>query len=1038
MAEKKAEKIIFQFGKLPYQQEAVDSVVNLFQGVNRVQDGIYKQDRTRKIGETDPVRNESIITSSRLLENLQAVQMNSKLFTDNALKETDYNFTVEMETGTGKTYVYLQTILELNKQYGIKKFLIVVPSVAIRKGIEKSIEQLSEHFVRLDYKDLTKHSMIYDSNHLSSIQSNFVQRDDLSICIMNIQAFNKATNKIREEDEYGTVVWNEIKYIQPVIIIDEPQKIEGQKGKKSQSLKALDDLNPLFTLRYSATHKNLYHPVYKLDSYQAYEKDLVKKIEVKTVNSLVGKEQPYVRYLSFTKECKARIEIFYQQQGKLTKFKTFTVGANDSLEELSGGLPQYRDMRIIESPHKQKPLRISTDTQQEIHLALGTSNFDDEDSAIRFQIRISIENHFQKQFQLLKSGKKDSAKIKAITLFFVDSVAHVRDETQEDGRGEFLQIFDEEYAKAIKKHGKDLEKYKEYFPEYQDVLKVREGYFACDKKNKVVEIEDWDSAKDDLSVKAKSQEDIDRGISLILEKKDELISFSEPLSFIFSHSALREGWDNPNVFTLCTLKKGSSDIAKKQEIGRGLRLPVDTNGVRSKDVALNVLTVVANDSYDNFSRTLQNDFNSSMNHNKNEVTADVLWDTLKSSGIPEKKVTPALMESFKTELLQSGIMDAKFQLNDSPEELLQKLETVDFKNETLNEHKAMLMPQFIKHMKDKGTKRIEVTNGDNEPILNEVRAFVTEDEFREAYNTLCESLLARTVYHCEIDSGEFIKDCIKDFNLYLEAYRTKRQVEVTEAKAGFNTSRSFEMTKEKSSIKYADDELYVETRPVFAIVNDIMRHTMLPRLAIFKMIQGLDKPEMLSSQDVLDTIIQKIIKKVKDLESEKVYEYEVIDGYKLNENRIFGTDTIDDEDGNDNMGEAWKIFKSDTNKRKAMNTYYKMDSQGEFEFAKQLEDDDSVIMFTKLKKGGFVIDTPQGNYSPDWAVVCNEQEDGGNCIAVYFVVETKFSKEKKDLSDVEKWKIACGVLHFKAVSQVIKFDWVNGYEDFQEKFKVGK
>lgn len=557
-------KIVFQFEELSYQEKAINSVVELFRGLPKEGSEIYSSTR---INSTlyEPVRNKNIFTGRKLLENLREVQLENELFSDK--KVEDNNFTIEMETGTGKTYVYLRTAIRLFREYGFKKFIIVVPTVAIRKGVEKSIEQLREHFKRLEGIDIGKHSFIYDSDNLGKVYTSLVEGNDLSICVMNIQAFNSSNKRIRDKKE-GQVrtLWEDIGFIRPIIIIDEPQKIEGQKGKKSKSLQALDELEPLFTLRYSATHKNLYNQIYKLDSYQAYQQNLVKKIKVKTINSVVPKDYPYVRYTKFTSDLKARVEIFYQEQGGIIKFKSFDVLGNTSLEELSGGLKQYSGMYIAENPHKEKPLKITTSTG-ELYLKLGESNNKvDNKEAIRIQIRLAIQNHFEKQLSILKKNKL----IKILTLFFIDEVAKVRDEKAEDGRGEYLKIFDEEYTNILWKYRKDIERYKEFFPNYEEVLQVREGYFARDKKNNIVEIEDWDSSKDEVEVKAKSQEDIDRGISLILEKKDELISFREPLSFIFSHSALREGWDNPNVFTLCTLKQGSSDIVRNKRLEEDL------------------------------------------------------------------------------------------------------------------------------------------------------------------------------------------------------------------------------------------------------------------------------------------------------------------------------------------------------------------------------------------------------------------------------------------------------------------------------------
>ena len=454
-----ANKITFQFDdSLDYQLQAVQSTVELFRGISRNVDGIYRPNRTRKIGEGDPVRNTDIVVGSRLLENLRGVQLSNDLFADNALAEGN-NFTIEMETGTGKTYVYLRTILELNKEYGFNKFMIVVPSIAIRKGVEKSMEQLADHFKRLYNVDIQKHSFIYDSENPKQISSKLVESNDLSICVLNIQAFNKDTNKIRKEDEYGQNLWEDIKYIKPIVIIDEPQKIEGTAKKKSKSLEAIEELQPLFTLRYSATHKQLYNQIYKLDSYAAYQKDLVKKITVKTVHGVIPKDYPYVRYISFTPDLKAKIEMFSQEQGGTIRFKTFNVAGGASLEELSGGLPQYKNYRVAEQPHKLKPLQIAT-PDGIFSLAMEQSNtVIEKNEAVRIQIRLAIQNHFAKQIDLLRKGRK----IKALTLFFIDAVDKVRDSSAPDGCGEYLRIFDDEYKKFVNANRGILVKYIEYF-----------------------------------------------------------------------------------------------------------------------------------------------------------------------------------------------------------------------------------------------------------------------------------------------------------------------------------------------------------------------------------------------------------------------------------------------------------------------------------------------------------------------------------------------------------------------------------------------
>lgn len=1025
-----AKRITFQFeDDLDYQMQAIHSTVELFRGLSRHVDGIYRPNRIRKVGEGDPVRNNDIVVGNRLLENLRKVQLSNDLFADNVLADGN-NFTIEMETGTGKTYVYLRTILELYQEYGFRKFMIVVPSIAIRKGVEKSMEQLADHFKRLYNIDIGKHSFIYDSNNPKQISSKLVESNDLSICVLNIQAFNKTTNKIRQEDEYGQNLWEDIKYIKPIVIIDEPQKIEGTAKKKSKSLVAIEELKPLFTLRYSATHKQLYNQIYKLDSFAAYQKDLVKKIVVKTVYGVIPKDYPYIRYLAFTSDLKAKIEIFSQDQGGTIRFKNFNVGGGASLEELSGGLSQYKDYRIAEEPHKLKPLSVAT-KEGFFGLELGHSNHEiEKNEAVRIQIRLAIQNHFTKQLNIIRSGRK----IKALTLFFIDAVDKVRDYSAPDGRGEYLRIFDEEYKKYVTTHTHELEMNKEYFPDYMNVQAVREGYFARDKKNNAVDVEGWDSSVDDSDVKlkAKSQEDIDRGIGLILEKKDELISFEEPLAFIFSHSALREGWDNPNVFTLCTLKAGGSDIAKKQEIGRGLRLPVDNTGNRCIDRRINELTVIANDYYDHFASALQKDFNDNMHFVKDEVTADILIETLKSAGIPEEKISPKLVDTLKEELVSVGVMNIDNVLKGSSQQITKTLDNMVFVDDTLNEHAQLIKQQFKELMIQKGTRKIEITNGDNAPYDNGVRAYVTQGEFEKIYLGLRKNLMQRSIYKFKIDKDAFIDDCISRINHSLLYKKAKNEYKVETGREKFNTSQMFVMEE----LPYGDKELEVEIssdqKSDFEIANFIMYHTMLPRLSIFKILQGVTKRELLNNQDILDEVTQLIKGILNDTKASNITSYEVINGYELDERNIFELDTITEAD----FEQEWRVFKAKSDRSSAMNEYYKLDSEGESKFAHKLENNENVLLFTKLKKGGFVIDTPYGNYSPDWAVVCRKEALKDPSIGIYFIVETKAGKTWADLTDVEKNKIHCGELHFKAVSDDTKFDWVNGYEDFVNKFGV--
>lgn len=1018
-------KISFQFDdSLDYQLDAINSVVKLFDGLPQKVSGIYeKATRVKKLMEGDPVRNTELVTGTRLLDNLREIQLENNLFADDEIFGN--NFTVEMETGTGKTYVYLRTILELYKEYDFKKFMIVVPSIAIRMGVQKSIEMLTEHFKALYNIDLSKHSFVYDSGNPQKVSSSFVETNELSICVLNIQAFNRDSNKIRTEDEYGQILWEDIKYIRPIVIIDEPQKVEGTKTQKSQSLKAIEDIYPLFTLRYSATHKQLYNQVYKLDSFAAYKQELVKGIRVKTVHGVMPKDFPYVRYMDFTSDLKAKIEIFSQEQGKSIKPQTFKVRGNASLYDLSGKLPQYQDMRIAADPHKLRPLQIAT-KQGLQEISMGQSTYEiTENEAIRIQIRLAIDSHFEKQAKILRKGKQ----IKVLTLFFVDSVSKVRDNASSDGRGEYLRIFDEEYEKAV-----NGEKLKNLFKKYSrqmnlfatpDQIKlVREGYFAVDKKLKEVDI-------DENKILAKSQEDIDRGIELILEKKDELISFDEPLAFIFSHSALREGWDNPNVFTLCTLKHGGSEIAKKQEIGRGLRLPVDIFGKRHKDADLNELTVIANDYYEHFAAALQKDFNDSMNFNKDEVTADIIVATFKSAGIPSDKITPQLIDKFKEELFLNNLVNGNNVLTKDADKIIEK---VEFSNDTLKEHSAMIMKAFKEKMIEKGTHKITVGNGDIEPVENGVCSYVSEDTFLKIFNSLSEKLAMRTIYKLELDKDEFIQATIDEINYIFQYKKFKTQYEVESGSGEFHDTGKFGMTESKIKVlnDYSMDN--IQEKSDFELTNYIMYHTNLPRFAILKILWGIENKILLSNQDLLDLATRRIVYKLNEAKANSIRSYEVINGYQFDTKTIFEADNIDD----DMLQEVKKVYQTNETSRRALNKFYRTDSEGEYDFAESLDDDPNVELFTKLKKGGFVINTPYGNYSPDWAVVYREND----ALKLYFIVETKFEKEWKDLTDVEQLKIKCGTLHFKAINEItadsIKFNWANSYEHFKQQFGVEK
>lgn len=1037
---KLSEKIRFQIEELDYQENAVNSVVDLLRGIDRrAVSSIYSSPSSQyTLFTSHPESNVRFNAGQRLIQNLNAIQYKNGLFKDSEIVGNIPQFTIEMETGTGKTFVYLETILRLWSEYGeqFKKFIIVVPSNPILLGVKKSIETFADYFKpKFNNLDISEHFFVYDTNtQLETVKSKLIESTELSIMLITNHSFNKDKNRLRTERESGERVWESIKDISPIVIIDEPQKLDGDGKRRTSSMEAIEELNPPMILRYSATHKNLYNPVYKLDSYDAYKKHLVKTIKVTTVHSLTPKEYPYVRYVKFTNDLRAEIEIFSQTQGRGTRCQKFLVENNASLEEMSGGLKQYHNWYIAAQPRKNEPLVISRDNDEPLYLDCGKSNDDiAPEAAVEKQMEIAIRAHIQKQEDILASGRK----IKVLTLFFVDSVAKVRGDS-DDGRGEYLRLFDRVFDEIRSEPNLlNLGLLNQYPKEYAilnpdvPVSKIREGYFAIDKTNKAVEVEGWDSSLDDenIKIKAKTQEDIDRGIDLILNKKDELISFNEPLSFIFSHSALREGWDNPNVFTIVTLKEGGSDIAKKQEVGRGLRLPVDILGARCYDDGINELTVVANDYYDHFASELQSDYNNSTGFNQNEVSADVIKTAMEKAGVPEDKIEDAC-DAFRREILSSDVATT----DKSGKIILTKdadgFKTICFNDPTLVEHSEKIIESFIKVMKEKGSKRVEIVNGDEEPFKNDVQKYVSEGEFAAMYRKLLSILQKKTIYRYELDKDKFIADTAQKIESRLSRKNDFIKFEITSGDVDFNDSRKMEMKNTQKQVEdSASHSIVYETRPLFELVNIIMAQTMLPRFAAVKILNLLSPTSRnkINNQDYLEESISVILQQLKLYKSQNFLEAELIDGVGASENEIFEVDKIGNEE------EIRYLFTPNPIHRKAMNLKYKLDSDGELKFAKALDNDHNVLLYTKLKKGGFIIETPAGDYSPDWAIVYQKDNDD---IAMYFIAETKWDKSFGGLNEDEKIKISCAKKHFEAVNnksdEIVKYAWVNAYKDMSK------
>ena len=564
-------KLSFE-SNLSYQQEAIQSVVGLFEGQN-VEDSGYSYNLTGALNMIDGIANKLVLTEEQVLRNLQDVQEQNELPKSQTLE--GMHFSVEMETGTGKTYVYLRTIYELNRKYGFKKYVIVVPSIAIREGVLKNLQITHEHFQTL-YDNTPVHYYVYDSSHISKLRG-FATGDNIEILVINIDAFAKDENIINKPNDRlnGQEPIRFIQSVSPIVIVDEPQNMESEKR-----IAAIQNLNPLCTLRYSATHRNRYNLVYGLNPVKAYDLGLVKQIEVDSVMEENSLNSAFIALESITPQ-KTRVtaKLTIDQNTKDgVKQKTVTVRTGDDLYSLSNEREIYRNGYIVEEIDASNGCVVFSGGET---LYVGEKYDDQNDEVMRFQMRRTIEEHLRKELRLNKLG------IKVLSLFFIDRVANYRsyDEKGNVLYGKFARWFEEIYNELIQQPiFLPLNKW--------TVKQIHNGYFSQDKKGHVKDTNGETQADNDT-------------YNLIMKDKETLLDMNNPLRFIFSHTALREGWDNPNVFQIYTLNETKSDIKKRQEIGRGLRLAVNQEGIRVRDRSINRLTVVANESYNDFAKALQ-------------------------------------------------------------------------------------------------------------------------------------------------------------------------------------------------------------------------------------------------------------------------------------------------------------------------------------------------------------------------------------------------------------------------------------------------
>lgn len=981
--------------KLEYQKEAIDSIVNVFEGQNIAQDNFTVSVQGSNVGFFENelgIGNRLDITPEEIEENINKIQV------DNALPKTHFkekpiNLSVEMETGTGKTYVYLRTVFELNKKYGFTKFIIVVPSLAIKEGVYKSIQITEDHFRRL-YENTIYNYFIYDSQKLEQVRS-FATSSNIEIMVINIDAFRKSFVDPEKESTANIIHrandrlsgHKPIEFIQqtnPIVIIDEPQSVDSTPKSKE----AISSLNPLAILRYSATHKEKLNLVYKLDSVDAYEKELVKQIEVISVMPKDSNNNPYVKLVntSSTKSgITAKIEIDVLDKGKVKRVSK-TVKKGTDLSQLTGR--ELYEGFIIDEINCEKGKEYITFTSNEVLIEKSETYGDiDHDELKRVQIRKTIEEHLNKELKLTKEG------IKVLSLFFIDRVSNYRDYDAEGNpiKGKYAVMFEQEYRKLMRKP-----KYNTLFIDVDiDTIaeEVHDGYFATDKKK--------DAKGNNIykETKGNTQADED-AYSLIMKDKEKLLSFDTKLRFIFSHSALREGWDNPNVFQICTLNETKSEIKKRQEIGRGLRLAVNQKGERVYGHDINTLTVMVNESYEDFVTNLQKEIEDEEGV-KFGIIDKFIFSNIAYEIVDGVKAQVGATDSEKVwnYLKEEKLIDAKGNIQE-------KLK-LELKHNTLKlpEEFSKFEQMVVKKLTRFAGNLTNIKDGSKKQEIHLNKEVFLGSDFTDLWNRI----KYKTTYSVDFDSDKLIEECVKAIQEDLKVGSSKIEVIKAQTKiaeegvSAKEKDRNLVAIREKVDLPDILTYLQNETNLTRKTISNVLVKS--GRLESFKMNPSKFMQEVaIIIKRTLSTFI------VDGIKYEKIgnEEYAVQEVFKNEE--LYGYLTED-------------IIPS----QRSIYNYIKYDSNVEKSFAEKLEENESVKVYAKLPSN-FKIDTPIGKYNPDWAILI--EKDGEE--KLYFVVETKGTDQIALLKDAEKAKIRCAKKHFKALNTGITAVQASSFEGFIE------
>lgn len=1019
-----------QFKVQPYQTSAVESVVDCFAGqVNtsgiayRIDPGVNKKLLAQgtilpgmDIEQTGFKNADIQLTDAQLLTNIHAVQRRQNLPLSDKLVSSagcKVNLDVEMETGTGKTYCYIKTFFEMNKRYGWTKFIVVVPSIAIREGVLKSLEITAEHFTESYGKKAR--FFAYNSRQLHHLES-FSSDAGINVMVINIQAFNatgKDNRRIYDElDEFQSrKPIDVISSNRPILILDEPQKMEGKK-----TLEALAKFKPLMILRYSATHRTTHNKIHRLDALDAYNQKLVKKIAVRgiAVKGLAGTNAYlYLESIEISKKAPvARIEMEVRQGGGIKRIVKRLERGKDLFVE-SNELDQYRGFVIAQIDATKDTVEFTNGHV----LSAGDATGDITEMAIRrIQIREAIRAHLEKERVLFVQG------IKVLSLFFIDEVAKYRDYSQADEQGEYARIFEEEYERLKVEYLSllplDGGVYQEYLKGIQ-VGRTHNGYFSIDKKTKKLTNPRFKTRGEEAGL----SDDVD-AYDLILKDKERLLSFAEPVRFIFSHSALREGWDNPNVFVMCMLKHSDNTISRRQEVGRGLRISVNQLGDRMDNPAtvhdVNILTVVASESYKDFVGNLQREISDSLSARPRKADEAYFTGKVITTETGTVEITPVMAKQIYKYLLKNDYTDDTDQVAEAYHEAKA--------NGTL----AALPPELAPHADQIfglidsvfSESQLPDVGDDRKPKTNPLNANFEKKEFKALWSRINQ----KAVYRVEFDSSELIRNSIQALDKELRVtplqYTIQSGVQGDQITDGqLRSGDGFTLTNTSVETHNAS----IHSMVTYDLLGKIAENTQLTRKTVAEILSGVQTAVFKQFKQNPEHFIAESSRLINEQKATIIIE-------RLSYDNIAETHDIDIF----TAGQSKQDFTKASEKLKNhIYDYAITDSKVERAFVKELDTSSEVVVYAKLPRG-FLIPTPVGDYNPDWAISFKE----GSVKHIYFVAETKGSMSSMELRAIEQTKIECARKFFAELNRKfepehVKYDVVTSYGKLMEIVGMG-